>query len=117
MGAILILLLGVGFSYVGYGLLSLKRNPTAGVGFAGAGFLCRLAGPLLIVVVALLLPTLTEVLSLLVGAGFSYVGYGPLSLKRNPTAGAGFAAAGFLFRLAGPLLIIVALTVSLWRMP
>lgn len=45
---ILVLFLGVGLSYLGYGPLSLRRNPTLGVAFAGIGFLCRLAGTLLL---------------------------------------------------------------------
>lgn len=31
------------------------------------------------------------------------IGYGPLSLKKHPTAGVGFVVAGFVFRLAGLL--------------
>ena len=51
---ILILLLGIGLSYLGYSTFSLKKDPTAGVTFAVAGFLFRLAGPLLLVYGALL---------------------------------------------------------------
>jgi hypothetical protein len=42
----------------------------------------------------------------LIGIGISCVGYGPLSMKRNPAAGVCFAIVGFLFRLFGPLLIV-----------
>jgi hypothetical protein len=42
---------------------------------------------------------------LLVGIGICFVGYGPLSLQKHPTAGDAFAVAGFLIRLAGLLLI------------
>jgi hypothetical protein len=43
-------------------------------------------------------------LILLVGIGLTYLGYGPFSSKKNPTAG--LAVVGFLFRLAGPLLLV-----------
>lgn len=43
-----IFFLGIGLSCIGYGPLSLKKNPTAGIAFAGIGFLCRLAGPILL---------------------------------------------------------------------
>ena len=42
----------------------------------------------------------------LIGIAFTCVGYGPLSMKRNPEAGLCFAIVGFLFRLVGPLLIV-----------
>jgi hypothetical protein len=42
----------------------------------------------------------------LLGIAVTYIGYGPFSRKKNPTAGVGFAVIGFLFRLAGPLLIV-----------
>ena len=45
------------------------------------------------------------ILILLLGIALTYIGYGPLSLKKNPTAGVGFAAIGLLFRLAGALLL------------
>ena len=45
------------------------------------------------------------ILILLLGIALTYIGYGPLSLKKNPTAGAGFAVIGLLFRLAGALLL------------
>jgi hypothetical protein len=51
---ILILLLGMGLTYLGYGPFSLRKNPAAGVAFAVVGFLFRLAGPLLLVLIALL---------------------------------------------------------------
>jgi len=58
---------------------------------------------------------------LLIGMSFCFVGYGPLSLKKNPTAGDGFAVVGFLFRLAGLLLVILGImlmgAVLPWRMP
>ena len=61
------------------------------------------------------------ILILLFGIGVSYVGYGPLSLKKNPTAGAGFAIVGFILRLAGPLILIVGVlllaTALFWNMP
>jgi hypothetical protein len=44
----------------------------------------------------------------LLGIAVTYIGYGPFSLKKNATAGVGFAAIGFLFRLAGPLLLVWA---------
>jgi hypothetical protein len=44
----------------------------------------------------------------LLGIAVTYIGYGPFSLKKNPTAGVGFAVIGFLFRLAGPLLLVWA---------
>ena len=45
---VLILSLGVGWSYLGYGPLSRRKNPKASVALAGIGLLCRLAGPLLL---------------------------------------------------------------------
>jgi hypothetical protein len=51
---ILILLLGIALTYLGYGPFSLKKNPAAGVAFVVVGFLLRLAGPLLLVWDALL---------------------------------------------------------------
>jgi hypothetical protein len=61
------------------------------------------------------------ILILVIGIGCCYIGYGPLSLKKKPTAGAGFAAVGFFFRLAGPLLTILGIllvgTVAWWRLP
>ena len=45
----------------------------------------------------------------LIGFSFIFFGYGPLSLKKHPTAGVGFAAVGFLFRLVGPLRIVWSL--------
>jgi hypothetical protein len=46
------------------------------------------------------------ILLLLLGISVTYIGYGPLSLKKNPTAGSCFAVIGFLLRLAGPFLLI-----------
>jgi len=40
-----------------------------------------------------------------IGIVVTCVGYGPLSRKKNPEADVGFTILGFLFRLAGPLLI------------
>ena len=61
------------------------------------------------------------IIIVLIGLGFCFVGYGPLSLKKNPTAGDGFAVVGFLFRLAGLLLLIFGImlmgAVLSWRMP
>jgi hypothetical protein len=45
---ILIPLLGIAVTYIGFGPFSRKKNPKALVGFAAVGFLCRLAGPLLL---------------------------------------------------------------------
>ena len=47
----------------------------------------------------------------LLGIAVTYIGYGPFSWKRNPTAGVGFVLVGFLFRLTGPLLLVLA---SIW---
>jgi hypothetical protein len=44
-------------------------------------------------------------LILVLGIGLSYLGYGPFSFKKNPTAGASVAAVGLLLRLAGSLLL------------
>jgi hypothetical protein len=49
------------------------------------------------------------ILILLVGIGSIYLGYGPLSLKKNPKAGAGFAVVGFLLRVVGPLFLAFGL--------
>jgi hypothetical protein len=46
--------LGVAVTYIGYRLLSRKKKQGAGVPFAVIGFLCRLAGPLLLVLSILL---------------------------------------------------------------
>ncbi len=45
------------------------------------------------------------------GAAVTYIGYGPLPLKKNPTAGIGLALIGFVFRLAGPLLLVWVLAI------
>lgn len=42
----------------------------------------------------------------LLGIALSYIGYGPLSSKKNPAAGVGLVVIGFLFRLVGPLLLV-----------
>lgn len=49
----LIPVIGVLLAYVGYGLFSRKKKPTAGVGYSILGFLLRVAGPLLILFGAL----------------------------------------------------------------
>jgi len=46
---ILILVLGIGLSYLGYGPFSNKKNLTAGASVAVVGLLFRLAGSLLLV--------------------------------------------------------------------
>ncbi len=46
------------------------------------------------------------IVMLILGISFSYLGYGPLSRKKNPTAGVGLVVIGFLLRLAGPLLLV-----------
>jgi hypothetical protein len=50
------------------------------------------------------------ILAPLLGIAVTYIGYGPFSRKRNPTAGTAWTTAGFLFRLAGPLLILWAIS-------
>jgi hypothetical protein len=53
---ILILIVGLGLAYVGFGPLSFNRHPGQGAGLAVAGFLCRLAAiPLLAAAVAVTL--------------------------------------------------------------
>jgi hypothetical protein len=54
MEIILLPLLGVAVTYIGYGPFSLKKKPTPGVGFAVIGFVFRLSGPLLLVWAVLL---------------------------------------------------------------
>lgn len=44
-----------------------------------------------------------------IGIAFICIGFGPLSMKKNPAAGVGFASVGFLFRLVGGLLIVCGL--------
>jgi hypothetical protein len=44
----------------------------------------------------------------LIGIAVTYIGYGPLSRQRNPAQGAAVSLCGFLFRLAGPLLLVWA---------
>jgi hypothetical protein len=46
------------------------------------------------------------ILILVLGIGLSYLGFGPFSLKKNPTAGGAVAVVGLLFRLAGSLLLV-----------
>ncbi len=46
------------------------------------------------------------ILILVLGSGLSYLGWGPLSARKNPSAGVGFVVFGFLFRLAGGLLLV-----------
>jgi len=46
------------------------------------------------------------ILILILGIGLTYLGYGPLSLKKNPEAGAAFAVIGTLLRLAGPSFLV-----------
>jgi hypothetical protein len=43
---------------------------------------------------------------LVLGIVTTYLGYGPFSTRNNPTAGTLFAVIGFLFRFAGPLLLV-----------
>ena len=50
---VLMPLIGIVVTCIGYGLLSRKKSPTAGVGYTILGFLFRVAGPLLIVLAAL----------------------------------------------------------------
>ncbi|MGA2256139.1 MAG: hypothetical protein ABSG53_15940 [Thermoguttaceae bacterium] len=50
---VLMPLIGIVVTCIGYGLLSRKKNPTAGVGYTTLGFLFRVAGPLLIRLAAL----------------------------------------------------------------
>ncbi len=50
------------------------------------------------------------------GLALTWIGYGPLSHKRNPEAGFGLAIAGFLFRIAGPLLLVWAAMLGLFAM-
>jgi hypothetical protein len=44
-------------------------------------------------------------LTLVLGIGLCYLGYGPFSSKKNAKAGASVAAVGLLFRLVGPLFL------------
>ena len=46
------------------------------------------------------------ILILVIGIGSTSVGYGPLSLKRNPGAGVAFAVVGFILRVVGPLFLV-----------
>jgi len=59
---ILIIVLGIALIYLGYGPLSRKKNPTAGVAFVIVGFLCRVAGPMLAL---LLVPVLIYIISMI----------------------------------------------------
>jgi hypothetical protein len=45
------------------------------------------------------------------GILLTYLGYGPLSLRKHPGRGAGFAVVGFLCRLVGPPAIAIGLFV------
>lgn len=53
LGKILILLLGIVLTYVGFVPLSRKNNPTAGDAIAVVGFFTRLLGMLLILLILL----------------------------------------------------------------
>jgi Na+/melibiose symporter-like transporter len=50
----------------------------------------------------------------LLGIALTCIGYGPFSMKKNPSAGVGFAVIGFMFRLAGPLLLVAAILMGLF---
>ncbi len=52
------------------------------------------------------------ILTLVLGIGLSYLGYGPFSGKKNPPPAVSVAVVGLLFRLAGSLLLVWA--VFLW---
>jgi hypothetical protein len=45
-------------------------------------------------------------LILLVGVVSTAAGFGPLSLRKNPAMGEGFAILGFLLRVVGPLFLV-----------
>lgn len=45
-------------------------------------------------------------LILILGIGLTYLGFGPFSFKKNPTAGTSVAVVGLFFRLAGSLLLV-----------
>jgi multisubunit Na+/H+ antiporter MnhB subunit len=108
---ILILIVGLGLAYAGFGPLSLKKHPGQGNGLAVVGFLCRLAAiPLLAAAVAILAIGPGSILLILaVGIGLAYAGYGPLSSRKHPQAGPGAAVAGFVCRLSA--LVLLALMV------
>lgn len=46
------------------------------------------------------------ILILTLGIGLTYLGFGPFSLKKNPTAGTSVAVVGLLLRMAGSLLLV-----------
>lgn len=46
------------------------------------------------------------IMMLLIGIAVTSIGYGPLSLKKHPAPGPAFVLIGFLFRLAGPLILV-----------
>jgi hypothetical protein len=45
----------------------------------------------------------------LLGMLMTYLGYGPCSSQRNPTAGLAFVCIGFLLRLVGTLLVLLTI--------
>lgn len=45
----------------------------------------------------------------LLGMLMTYLGYGPCSSKKNPTAGLAFVCIGFLLRLGGTLLLLLTI--------
>ena len=57
---VLILVLGIGLSYFGFGVFSKKKNPTAGASVAVVGFLFRFAGSLLLVWGVILVISMTR---------------------------------------------------------
>jgi hypothetical protein len=50
--------------------------------------------------------TTSPLLILRLSIAVTYIGYGPFSRKKKPAAGVGVVVVGFLFRLAGPLLLV-----------
>jgi hypothetical protein len=52
-----------------------------------------------------IIETINPLLILPIGIAISFVGFGPLSRRKNPTASTAFLTAGLIFRLAGAVLI------------
>ena len=51
----------------------------------------------------------TAVVTLLVGIGICWVGFGPLSVRKHPEAGCFFVFTGFLVRCLGQVVVIFGL--------
>lgn len=52
----------------------------------------------------------------LLGAAFTYFGYGPFSKRRNPNAGAGLIVLGLALRLIGALFLTLSIPILIFML-